>query len=73
MASTDVILDRTIKNGSIVLCPLNSVGYNDRKNNLTRNTYSLLQPSALDIEAKYTDRFDDKAYYFTPDVIDGNP
>lgn len=66
--TSDVLLDTTIRQGSIVLQPSRTA-----TTVLTNNDYKLAQPIATAIEAKYTDRFDDKAYYFTPDVIDGNP
>ena len=73
MATTDVIQDGVIRQGSIVTQPSKSAAFAAVKTNRTRNDYIPKQPEPAIIEAKYTDRFDEKAYYFTPDVIDGNP
>jgi len=73
MATTDVIRDGVIRQGSIVTQPGRSAPFSATKVSRTRNDYPLTQPDPIAVEAKYTDRFDEKAYYFTPDIIDGNP
>jgi|TARA_B000000557_G_C20719315_1_gene419391 hypothetical protein len=73
MATSDVLRDNTIRQGSIVTQPSHSAAFSAVKANRTRNDFPLTQPVATTIETKYTDRFDDKGYYFSPDVIDGNP
>jgi hypothetical protein len=71
--TTDVLQDNTIRQGSIVLQPSRSASFAATKAQRTRNEYNKTQPVATDVEAKYTGRFDERGYYFTPSVIDGNP
>ena len=73
MATSDVLRDNTVRQGSIVTQPSRSDTFANVKAKRTRNDFPLTQPVAATIEAKYTNRFDDKGYYFSPDVIDGNP
>ena len=73
MATSDIIQDNTIRNGSVVLQPSRCRPLTATVNERTYNTYPLAQPTATSIESKYTNKFDDVGYYVTPDLIDGNP
>ena len=73
MATSDVLQDNTIRQGSVVTQPSHSASFSSVKASRTRNEFPLTQLLATTVETKYTNRFDDKGYYFSPDVIDGNP
>ena len=73
MATTDVLQDNVIRNGSIVLQPARGMTFSSVSAQRTSNEYPLNQPTATQIENKYTNKFDEVGYYVTPDLIDGNP
>lgn len=54
-----------IKNGSLLVSCTRTGEYG------INNTYVLTYPDILDIEEKYTDRFDNPSYYYGGGNVDG--
>ena len=62
MATTDVVVDNstTVKNGTIIINCLPNGTIMSTVNDIVKNS-----PTPTEIEAKYTNRFDDITYYTT--------